>query len=226
VAYFYFLQEFRNAPIEHRPGADYADKGGDFVSDPRHGSGVASKVLGRYLGVAKEATVVVLDKKYFEDELEATMSGQTTVVREKFLESLLNAADDIATKKRSGKSVVNMSFGMLRGLHAPPPFFNVMRKSSSLLLCGTKYHPFDLVSDCDIRFPLVGAILQELDKLDTVLVATAGNDGEKRDGIHDYPAKFLEEGSLPNMIVVGSTDVNCRRASRSSHADWMTTYAP
>jgi hypothetical protein len=86
--------------------------------------------------------------------------------------------------------------------------------------------PPGLVPDHGVRFLSTGAILQELDKLDTVLVVAAGNEGKKEDGISQYPAKFLEEGSLPNLIVVGATDVNCRRAMLSSHADWMTTYAP
>jgi hypothetical protein len=89
---------------------------------------VTAKVLGRYLGIAKEATAVILDMTYLENAMAATISKQTTVVREKYLESLLNAADDIATKKRSGKAVVNMSFGM-PGKYAPPKFFDMMRKS-------------------------------------------------------------------------------------------------
>jgi hypothetical protein len=69
-------------------------------------------------------------------------------------------------------------------------------------------------------------ILRELDKLDTVLVAAAGNKGATEDGVQDYPAKFLETHGFSNLIVVGATDRNCRRALFSSQADWVTTYAP
>jgi hypothetical protein len=65
--------------------------------------------------------------------------------------------------------------------------------------------------------------LKELDNLDTVIVAASGN---QPNAIHDLPTTFLGSGDLPNMIVVGSTDVNCRRARTSGEADWMTTYAP
>ncbi len=75
---------------------------------------------------------------------------------------------------------------------------------------------------------LAGKILQELDGLDTVLVAAAGNAGVDEAADQEYPSRFLEEpGSvLPNMIVVGSTDGNCRKARFSNQPTWLTTYAP
>jgi hypothetical protein len=115
--------EFQGALIEHRPGADYAND--DHVADLQHGSGAASKIVGRNLGIAKQATAVILDKKLQEDSLTATVSKGESVVWEKFLESLLNAADDIATKGRSGRSVVSMSFGWRRS-QQPEPFHDMM----------------------------------------------------------------------------------------------------
>lgn len=73
---------------------------------------------------------------------------------------------------------------------------------------------------------LVVELLQELDKLDTVVVTGAGNSGQTEAGIQIYPARFLGDGALPNLIVVGATDSNCRHASFTNYADWMTTYAP
>jgi hypothetical protein len=70
------------------------------------------------------------------------------------------------------------------------------------------------------------AILRELDNLDTALVAAAGNNGATEEGVQEYPAKFLETHGFSNLIVVGATDRNCRRADFSSEADWVTTYAP
>ncbi|KAK4040087.1 pectate lyase superfamily protein-domain-containing protein [Parachaetomium inaequale] len=134
-------------------------------SDLEHGSHVTAKIIGSKLGIAKDATAVVLDKA---SKLSSSMAGVDDIVYEKILESLLDAADDIAKKRRSGKSV--------------------------------------------------------LDKLDTALVASSGNDGY--DDIRGYPAKFLGDGVFPNLIVVGSTDGNCRRAGSSNQASWMTTYAP
>jgi len=71
-------------------------------------------------------------------------------------------------------------------------------------------------------------ILQELDQLDTVIVVGAGNNGlnKKIKGIDTYPARFLGNGRFPNMIVVGSTNRNCKRVRSSSEESWVTTYAP
>jgi subtilisin family serine protease len=115
--------EFQGAFIEHRPGADYADE--DHVPIILHGSAVGSKVVGKNLGIAKDATLVVLDKKTKQSSF-SSFNGET-IVREKMLESLLNAADDIAAKGRAGKSVVNMSFGAKR-TEAPQQLWDMMRK--------------------------------------------------------------------------------------------------
>lgn len=74
---------------------------------------------------------------------------------------------------------------------------------------------------------LLVAILKELDALDTAVVAISHNyariSGKE---IQHYPAKFLGDGDFPNLIVVGSTDRNGRRASTSMESDWMTTHSP
>jgi subtilisin family serine protease len=121
--------EFQGAFIEHRSGADYADE--DHVPIILHGSAVGSKVVGKNLGIAKDATLVVLDKKMKMSSF-SNFNGET-IVREKILESLLNAADDIATKGRAGKSVVNMSFGSKRR-EAPDAYWDTMRKCSIIVV--------------------------------------------------------------------------------------------
>ena len=64
------------------------------------------------------------------------------------------------------------------------------------------------------------------DDLNTLLVAAAGNDavfnpnkpskaGAPSADLTGYPAKFLAEGVLPDLLVVGATDMNSRRAAFS-----------
>jgi subtilisin family serine protease len=71
------------------------------------------------------------------------------------------------------------------------------------------------------------------DDCGVVLVAAAGNDatgpGQPPTG---YPQRFADPsesrnfGHLPNMIVVGATDVNIIRADYSYEAPWITTFGP
>jgi len=58
--------------------------------------------------------------------LSAGMVISDDLVYEKTLESLLDAADDIAKKGRSGKAVVNISWGVTNRLH--PTYYDMMRK--------------------------------------------------------------------------------------------------
>lgn len=125
------FQEFQGALIEHVPGGTYADQGTipvswDFKADLEHGSACGAKVIGRNMGIVKSATLVVLDKNMDENGL--TSVTKKFRVEEKILESLLNAANDIATKDREGKSVVSLSYGS-RYSKRPPQFFAIMRKS-------------------------------------------------------------------------------------------------
>lgn len=72
------------------------------------------------------------------------------------------------------------------------------------------------------------ALLKELDALNAVVCVLSHNYARGNDNaeIAHYPAKFLGDGELPNIIVVGSTNGNSRRAGSSMMSDWMTTYAP
>jgi hypothetical protein len=185
---------------------------------------VTSKIIGKNLGISKRATAVILDKK---SSVKGGIgsSGETTVI-ERFLESFLNAADDIASKGRAGKSVVSIAWGLKRE-EMPIQFFDMMRKS---------FPPFKAVKGrtrwfgrgSDIQVLLLDAIFLELDNLGTAIVVASGNDGATEEGINLYPARFLEddEWPFPNLIVVGATNKNGRRGGFSNEADWMTTYAP
>jgi hypothetical protein len=87
-----------------------------------HGTQVTAKIIGSHLGVVKDATAVILDRKGRAKSF-TTGDGQVrgeTVINEKHLEVLLNAADDIVTKGRSGKSVVLFAYGTERRQVADP----------------------------------------------------------------------------------------------------------
>jgi hypothetical protein len=103
--------EFNGVNIEYGRGTgDYGEEG--FPSNnPKlllHGTGVTSKVVGQELGVAKKATAVIIPLKMTR----SSASFDEPPPPEKVLEALLNAADDIATKGRAGRAVVNLSFTM------------------------------------------------------------------------------------------------------------------
>lgn len=76
------------------------------------------------------------------------------------------------------------------------------------------------------NFTQLVAVLKELEAMDVAIVALVYNYAKvsNRDIVH-YPAKFLGDGSLPDMIVVGSTNGNGRRAATSMESELMTTYA-
>jgi hypothetical protein len=82
--------------------------------------------VGKQFGVVKKATAIILDNKLKEDSFVASAYHET-VVYEKVLESLLNAADDIASKGRSGKAVINMSHSGRRE-HQVIEFWDTMCK--------------------------------------------------------------------------------------------------
>ena len=209
--------EFQGRRIEHIHGQEYAD---DFLvvnqANVYHGSGVTSKIIGNKLGIANKTTAVILDLK-----TQKSAASDEEFVWEKILEALLNAADDIATKGRSGKSVVSMSIGFGVDSHIPQAFVDMFRKS-----CFIRCNP--MCAGSDVCLVLAGKILLELDGLDTVLVAAAGNEAIDDVDKQRYPSRFLgESGSgLSNMIVVGATDGNCRKAWFSNAPPWVTTYAP
>jgi hypothetical protein len=59
-------------------------------------------------------------------------------------------------------------------------------------------------------------LLQILDEfLKCVLVTGAGNDAMKSVEVKNYPARYLYEGVLDNMMVAGAVDINSRRGSFS-----------
>lgn len=73
-------------------------------------------------------------------------------------------------------------------------------------------------------------VLQELDNLGVVLVASAGNvrnkDVTAKPQIDKYPALWAGDGSIPNLIVVGASDKYSRAALFSQRGPALTVWAP
>ncbi|KAF9884747.1 hypothetical protein FE257_001309 [Aspergillus nanangensis] len=104
----------------------------------------------------------------------------------------MDALDDIKSKGRQGKAVINMSFVYELNNKLPDRFFRLFRD-----------------------------LLQKLDAENVVLVAAAGNDAYKKDKngkieldegilVNKYPAKFADpsdkHGGLLNLIVVSASN--------------------
>ncbi|KAB5582897.1 hypothetical protein GE09DRAFT_1211512 [Coniochaeta sp. 2T2.1] len=134
-------QEFAGKVIEHRPGANYAVNG--MVPNTRHGTQVVSKIVGRLLGIVKNTVAVILDKK----TMPILVEYKNSILLERWLESFLNAADDIVRKGRASKSVLTISHIFYDG-RLPYEFFEMMH-----------------------------SIFLELDNLGTSIVVSSGNFG-------------------------------------------------
>ena len=189
-----------------------------------HGSWVAAQIMGLELGVAKSAQVIMMTTKVGITPYENRLHG------------LLRQADDIAKNNRQGKAIVSMSWGITTRM-ADPAGMAVMRKQLSDRVV---YVPQPNRTSCLVK------ILNILNgDLGTLLVAAAGNDATPNAAypnkpvsaeINGYPAKFLGEGVLPDLLVVGATDKNGRRASFSQrilsnekaivHAPGMLVHCP
>ncbi|PGG96344.1 hypothetical protein GX51_07874 [Blastomyces parvus] len=122
-----------------------------------------------------------------------------SIILVRYLQLLVNIIDDVIDKNRMGKAVVNMSHG-----------FSAHRLGQVFL---SEFH----------------RLLVELDGLNVVIVVTTGNDADDTPGINTFPALFAQPGTeyyIPNIIVVGATDIHGHQASFSQYANWMTTFAP
>ncbi|XXG95201.1 hypothetical protein Hte_001461 [Hypoxylon texense] len=166
--------------------------------DYKHGSGIASKILGNKLGICKKCTLVAVTSQ----NLATTPTNFRGQVREKVLQQLTQVLDHIQQNNRQGKAAISMSFSYDPG------------KRPALFHQNFRY------------------ILNQLDiKVKAVLVASSNNHA-KTEGraINRYPALFGQPGdqygTLDNLMVVGSTDVDTYEADSSQYADWMTTFGP
>ncbi|OAX79997.1 hypothetical protein ACJ72_05678, partial [Emergomyces africanus] len=166
-------------------------------NDPQvdHGSGVASKVLGEGLGICKSCNIVMVPQIWLTDP----DVDYWARLPERVLEAVIMILDDISTKGREGKAVLNISWGQ-----------DVLARSELLAQFRQFLH-------------LLEQIVQ------TPTVCAAGNSGKTVKEIDVYPALFADpvnpHGHLPNLIVVGATDVWGQQAEWSQYDNWMTTFA-
>ncbi|EER40925.1 exo-beta-1,3-glucanase [Histoplasma capsulatum H143] len=163
--------------------------------DVDHGSGVASKVLGKNFGICGNCNLVMVPLSLLGDPDE----DYWTRIPERPLELLIMVLDDIATKGREGRAVLNLSWGRRELLR--PEYHAQFRQFLHLLETTTQ----------------------------TPTVAASGNFGETEKDISLYPAFFGDpanpHGHLPNLIVVGATNAWGQQATWSQYSNWMTTFA-
>ncbi|KAI1771426.1 pectin lyase-like protein [Hypoxylon cercidicola] len=192
--------EFKNSEgtIEPLPASVNFGTNTGVTPDYEHGSAIASKILGAKLGVCKKCTLVAVTSQNLATR-PANFQGQ---IQEKILQQLTDVLDHIKRNSREGKAAISMSLSYGPGQRT-----------------AAFYSQF--------RF-----ILNQLDiKVQAVLVASSNNHA-KTEGraINRYPALFGDPGdtygTLVNLMVVGSTDVDTYEADSSQYADWMTTFAP
>lgn len=88
--------------FEGRASLAYNAAGGQHVDGVGHGTHVSGTIGGKTYGVAKKANL--LSVKVFVGE-----SSSTSII----LDGFNWAANDIVSKKRTGKAAINMSLGML-----------------------------------------------------------------------------------------------------------------
>ncbi|KAL2134442.1 hypothetical protein VTI74DRAFT_154 [Chaetomium olivicolor] len=168
-----------------------------------HGTRVASMVAGSQNGVCPQGKVRLVRTVNTGTNLRwlDQNSRRPTVPGAQFvrLESLVLALQDIYDKIRGPAAVVVMSWGL--------EITN------------------DAFRDCLLL------VLQALDRLGTVLVAASGNwdndDINVEHPIHRYPALWANDPSgLPNLIVVGASDIRSRVSLISEGGSQLTVYAP
>jgi hypothetical protein len=89
--------------------------------DLGHGTAVASKVNGDKLGICKNCAVIMATRQ-------KSFKNPNDVMQEDLFLQLTDVIDDIVTKKRVGKAVINMSFVIFD--NQSPAFSQNFRKYS------------------------------------------------------------------------------------------------
>ncbi|CAM1508809.1 Fc.00g025480.m01.CDS01 [Cosmosporella sp. VM-42] len=160
-----------------------------------HGSGVGAMVLGDKLGLCKKCTAVYVTSS----EPAPNFINQHLFPRDRILQQLIDALDDIKRNRRQGKVAINMSFGFLNH-----EVRHVLKKRWF-------------------------ALLKKLEtNVQAVLVVSSGNGGRTPINRYPqlFAGTSNQYGTLSNMIVVGSSDEDGHRASSSQTHDFLTIYAP
>lgn len=184
-----------------------------------HGTPVVDAMVGRYNGVCQKAKLILTPKPYARKPQYDNDPQEYIDMFSAFqLASLTDILDDVIKNKRGAQSVINMSWTaghnigiehVFRTLYSCSPWPLGDDKSSAQVLMHL-LHP--------------GLLLQELNALYVVLVATAGNNGTLSPPIDTLPALLVSD-DLP-LIVVGATSPDSRRAQFSQTGSQLTVYAP
>ncbi|KAK4135979.1 subtilisin-like protein [Trichocladium antarcticum] len=173
---------FGHANVETLTSQDYGIWRANSVDSLGHATRVASMVVGKENGVCPLGKVTLVTTVLGPRSLRWNPERNAKSSYLKLLESLVMMLQDIKSKGRQGKAVINMSWSVL----------------------------------------VDGVILQELDKLNTVLVTSAGNEGKV---MYRYPNLFEDDG-LNNLIVVGAVNSFGEEASFSDMGIQLTVHAP
>ncbi|KAK1832080.1 pectate lyase superfamily protein-domain-containing protein [Podospora conica] len=186
-----------------------------------HGTQVASKAVGKVLGVAKKATIVVPQMSLYGPTGPAgsgpDWSREHNIKGERTLDAFVRIMEHIMTgddqgPNKMGRSVINYSWGEWEDTsESNPAVYKMFYK-----------------------------ILKELDSMKVLVVAAAHNEYQESetevaylphgrgDDMSDIPARWANPAHpwyLPNLIVVSTTDINTQVGNLNPYANWAS-FAP
>lgn len=180
-----------------------------------HGSKCIAKAVGRNLGVAKKARVT------------ATIQDYKTLLYERWLDALLKVHEDIRSKARGTKSVVNMSISIKAGL-LTDAYIRKMGKHRYHLASEIFVWTNNSFSSSLFLAYVIGEILA----LNAVFTTGAGNTDAlyaPRIAPDGYPALFGDPRNanyIRDLIVVGASHRDGSKYGGTRVAPWITCFAP
>jgi hypothetical protein len=165
------------------------------VSGPGyHGTSMMARMAGKTVGLARKATITF------------TVINHEKYIYENFLDGLMKIHDDIRSKGRGKKAVVNMSVNF-QAFSDQPKWTN-------------NFASEDFIDS-------MARIIKALLDMGVVVVTGAGN--RANTPIDGYPAKFkdpADRNHISDIIVVGSTTWYGGLAPTSQSADYIDIWAP
>jgi hypothetical protein len=190
----------------------------DQSNEKVHGSRTTAFAAGNALGMAKKARIrfAQVPTKTRSDNTPSLNQGE---IVERFLEALINIANDAATQPKD-TCVVNMSWGI-------PPRYPVQRHYWSIF---GKFISFNIFPSSGTgrrpeltltRYLLVSLMQAMETKYGCVFVAAPGNSGQEA---RHYPALLWDK--VPGMFVAGAVDIQGFPFSGNSGEDIINIYAP
>ncbi|KAF6813167.1 glucan 1,3-beta-glucosidase, partial [Colletotrichum musicola] len=188
---------YNRGPIVKIPEFDWGLPNSNGPANVEHGTGVASKAVGWYLGMAKRAQLVVVQDRSLEP------ADPNNKIWQRRLEIWVRVYNDVRRRYAQdpsvrGKIVISASFGYDDYLSNFPPLMIKRWRD----------------------------IMKMLDRLDVVIVCAAHNQYQQLEntfpGVPDLFADPDEGTHLSsNMVLVGGTDAAGRIGAHSPYADWL-----